>query len=159
MLHTGSDSIESFSPTGDKVKWYFRAGTPDSLSRSDLRSFYNRQVSLTPGFEKEMPSNLGYEELPIGLPQYGWAGYTQVNIIAGSSDGVVWLLRFGGVRNNIPTWDVFDSSSTFRVSVQGPNRTQLLAVNESTSVFKTTGIDGVEIVFIAPLGSALQRSE
>jgi hypothetical protein len=151
LLDPPSAGLRAVDKRGETIHWFSGAHSVDSLDVEGLHAFRMRQIERLPGLEEALPANLGYSEFPVVLPRYGWGGYVPINIVTVSGRGDVWLLRYGGLVDDVPIWDVFDSTAVLRGSVRGPAQSQLLAVNDSTAVLKLTAASGIETVVLMPL--------
>lgn len=84
--------------------------------------------------------------IPDSFPPYGWAGEHWAPLLRNTSDGNLWALHFGGVRDKRPTWSVFKADGTFLHEVVGYGEMRLLDAANGMALVLTWDKDGAEQV-------------
>jgi len=86
---------------------------------------------------------------PAHFPAFGWGSNRRLRPVTGTSDGSLWVLRYGGVRSTRTVYLRFGSNGQLRDSLRTPDEAMLLdAAGELVllGVLDADGADGVVLV-------------
>lgn len=156
-------SIIVFDPTRDvALKFQAGGGRPveyktdeagQPLLEHSVKATLERLRVEAPG-RKEFDQLVDITPIPERLPKYGWVGFVRTPVLTVSDNGELWLLRFGGIDDMIPRYDVFTIAGHYLGVRDGVARTRLLAIGDGVALLRRTDEDGSEGLFLVPVISS-----
>jgi hypothetical protein len=150
VFDPGSGFVRRYNMTGTETGTFGGGLTGEVLSDTDIAGLKAQLMEESP--EPEYTVKF-FEVSPVPeiLPKYGWAGFTSRAVLTVSNNGDVWLLLYGGVRDQIPTWEVYAPNGSLKGRFTGLDRTNLLAVADDRALLRRIDADGVEDVLVVPV--------
>lgn len=91
------------------------------VTAADIRVARRRFIEKgnSPGLFERIP-------VPETFPAFGWAGSHPLALVRAHSDGTIWVVHFGGVRDSQPMWTVFNVADGSQREVSAPSEMDVL---------------------------------
>lgn len=125
VVQNDSAVIEQYAANG-KLQSLLRPATASSLqgvrvTGGDVRAARTRftEKGNSPSLFDRIPT-------PKVFPVFGWAGSHLLHLVRAHSDGTVWVVHFGGVRDSHPVWTVFNVMDGSQHEVSAPSEMDVL---------------------------------
>lgn len=148
-------SFYTYDPVAQRVHRYDQEGrvtgtygsgvAGEEVTKDLVATVRARLMAETPA--EEQPELLfDGSPVPTRLPLYGWASFRPRSVFAVSSEGDVWMVKYGGLRSVRPEWEVYAPDGTLRGVIVGPARSWILDLDGGRALLHVTDQDGVESV-------------